>query len=993
MRAARQDHDLNDSEFESILGHQHQRPNDNRRDMVHAAHGRARSQRGFLFLAFFGIVAFFAAVRSGALQLDMNVKVGDVQPKNKHADAPPTIVESGSSSSNGGVPVRSTGSPIAPSPTQAKIVITPSPVKSPTKAPIKIAITAAPVVVDVVVKSNEEGGDGSPSPAIDAAAAVEITTEAPTILKKETPNPTSAPQISKTKDSGEINTILNSYNDNKGNPSKKGSKGVNDASYWGQWELTEHASFQSQKRESFCKNVQNCDVPNTAFPINSWQRDAKYVEQFLLEGLKLVNRTKEAIYAEYGAGYPLTEEIRQRREVMFRTGILNCTAAETSQDINKMAPAGGRGGWMCESSLDGLVRRILHAIITQDDFTIALGGHSVAAGHDNHFAQSYLHQSHRVLEPVFARLGIQLTSRNLAHGGLGTLQSSLGSGDIYGRENDILMWDSSMTESRGSDAYIELFHRQAVLSGNRVPFFLDEQGYYDFMGFAIKYDADVASFSRAGDQGFLVSTSEQQVKSLPWASQYHLCDPQADANFKQACNVWERKYDITCWVDRDDFTPPTKQLDKIRTSNHPRHQVLQAQGRGIAMMVLTGLEHALLRWRNELSSNSSNNNAIPLPSEEYWHVAEHYQKIRDNVSSDGGVCAEMLRESKMFPERVCTTPMKGRTQFTPRTNPDESSLLSIMKDFQPNSTKYSKELLYEGPDVPNPSLAIPEGEIDVRLIASTGKSDLNLVNHRNRNRAKRKHRKLASAFLSSTSSTLARNRNLAAPQIEQSSLWYPTDGLEVGFCDGSTDSYNCKRNAQNDCLLYGHNDDRQGIMGDGYSDWVVFNLHDVTEGIIMVKVHAWYHKVIIGKLNPLTEGMDVDGARSLLRGSSSSVSTADVEGDESWSSLLMSWESDEEDGLDYHYDQERYLKADPEQVMPDTFKFDFALNGKITTYDKQKFWEVITNPQRVVQLFTLLDQQPNWVQKNYPDGNVEVAFRLRDCGRDQMMHITHLYWA
>ena len=142
--------------------------------------------------------------------------------------------------------------------------------KSPTKAPIKIAITAAPVVVDVVVKSNEEGGDGSPSPAIDAAAAVEITTEAPTILKKETPNPTSAPQISKTKDSGEINTILNSYNDNKGNPSKKGSKGVNDASYWGQWELTEHASFQSQKRESFCKNVQNCDVPNTAFPNNSW---------------------------------------------------------------------------------------------------------------------------------------------------------------------------------------------------------------------------------------------------------------------------------------------------------------------------------------------------------------------------------------------------------------------------------------------------------------------------------------------------------------------------------------------------------------------------------------------------------------------------------------------------------------------------------------------------------------------------------------------------
>jgi hypothetical protein len=40
----------------------------------------------------------------------------------------------------------------------------------------------------------------------------------------------------------------------------------------------------------------------------------------------------------------------------------------------------GNGGWTTTRSFKGLVRRLLHAMITQDTFTVVLGGHSAAVG-------------------------------------------------------------------------------------------------------------------------------------------------------------------------------------------------------------------------------------------------------------------------------------------------------------------------------------------------------------------------------------------------------------------------------------------------------------------------------------------------------------------------------------------------------------------------------------------------------------------------------------
>jgi hypothetical protein len=51
-------------------------------------------------------------------------------------------------------------------------------------------------------------------------------------------------------------------------------------------------------------------------------------------------------------------------------------------------------------------------------------------------------QFHKIMYPVFARLGVKLITRNMGQGGLGTIQAGLGSGSIYGDEVDLLLWDS-----------------------------------------------------------------------------------------------------------------------------------------------------------------------------------------------------------------------------------------------------------------------------------------------------------------------------------------------------------------------------------------------------------------------------------------------------------------------------------------------------------------------------------------------------------------------
>ena len=202
---------------------------------------------------------------------------------------------------------------------------------------------------------------------------------------------------------------------------------------WGHWSFVDPKADQRPTEELYAKYPYR-DVPGDAFPSTAWQRDPEYLAAFLPEAKALVTRALEAILAEYGHG-PDDEPGKSFEE---RSRMFSISFVE-----EKLPREGGNnGGFTTEKSFNGLARRILHAIMTEDSFVLAMGGHSSAAGHGNAFQQAYTPQFQRTVEPVFSRLGVQSLARSIAYGGMGTLQTSFGSGDILGSDLDMLVWDS-----------------------------------------------------------------------------------------------------------------------------------------------------------------------------------------------------------------------------------------------------------------------------------------------------------------------------------------------------------------------------------------------------------------------------------------------------------------------------------------------------------------------------------------------------------------------
>lgn len=210
---------------------------------------------------------------------------------------------------------------------------------------------------------------------------------------------------------------------------------------WGTWTLVDSTN---RPMDDFYAKYPTRDVPRQQFPSNAWQTDTGYLAEFLPEALKLVERAQEAILAEYGQ----TEGSFEDRSEMFAMETFGTLEGTGPYIITKgeagwrKDSSGERGGWTTTQSFHGLKRRLLHAVMTEDSFIVALGGHSAAAGHGNHFEQSAALQVGWILEPVFARLGVRHESKNFANGGLGTIQHGLAAASVYGPSIDMLWWDS-----------------------------------------------------------------------------------------------------------------------------------------------------------------------------------------------------------------------------------------------------------------------------------------------------------------------------------------------------------------------------------------------------------------------------------------------------------------------------------------------------------------------------------------------------------------------
>jgi hypothetical protein len=209
-------------------------------------------------------------------------------------------------------------------------------------------------------------------------------------------------------------------------------------------------------------------------------------------------------------------------------------------------------------------------------------------------------QFHKVMRPIFERLGVKLITRNISHGGMSTIQGAMGSASIYGDEIDLILWDSGMTERVAE--HTDLFLRQALIAGKRVPVVWGAGVPFDLLRMLHEEaDADVGEFGK-GTADLPVTENEGQMMTLPWGYQGMKCLSER----KDLCE--DNKYKATCWIDRPDGIKPKQKQPKNpsgQVSWHPGWRAHQLHGRVIAFAVLEALQVAINTWSEATLSKSA----------------------------------------------------------------------------------------------------------------------------------------------------------------------------------------------------------------------------------------------------------------------------------------------------------------------------------------------------------------------------------------------------
>jgi len=369
----------------------------------------------------------------------------------------------------------------------------------------------------------------------------------------------------------------------------------------------------------------------------------------------------------------------------------------------------------------------------------------------------------------------------------------------------------------------------------------------------------------------------------------------------------------------------------------------------------------------------------PPLDDEWWHVTDYYENIRQkvqNAASSSGACFENEGD---LPVRVCNTPLQARSLFTPRANPAQTSLSTIFKPAPTNGYVPHNEntLMYEGPDVHNPCYDLPADAVDVLSIVSGRRRRLTDTGEwiPVEEEVEEDIQQQQLPYSSRVFPTTPRRVNVTRPaspssarnlkdEIVMGQGWQVIDE-KAGECDGSYYAI-CGREKSNPCPMIGHHDSRGSVVGNEWAGWLVMELPDLREGIIILKVVTYLGE----EANTRTAG---------------------------WTSVNNERRLEvEEDGVNVD-DEAPKSEEKPEQgrrrtglsEWPDGTIFDFAIDGKITSLNKEQFIEKRKKVQRVMEVLTLLDD-PNFTSS---PKTVEVAIRMRNCGRQCTLALTHVYWA
>jgi hypothetical protein len=613
------------------------------------------------------------------------------------------------------------------------------------------------------------------------------------------------------------------------------------------------------------------------------------------------------------------------------------------------------------------------------------------------------------LEPVFAHLGVEFRSYNFAQGGMGTFQQALAGMDLRGKDADMLIWDSSMTEK--NPPLTNFFFRQGLLAGNRAPFL-----YSGYGADPAPFEAIGASVGGYGELRYSpITMSEEQAKTLPWAARYNKCGPGAEA----LCGAQE--YDGKCWVERDDFTP-VKQQDLVggQAKWHPGPKKHRARGRALALSVLFMLQHALNKW-DELGNASG----YPL-AQEHWHVTDYYNGIKEKVPTVGGCYGVYtigqtrrgLRETNQtelgigrrldlegeWPRRLCNTPMQGRSLWGPRNNPMETSLLSILKpnaygDLDPKireNPAYMKGPDYSPPDLAAPWSTPPEPEVNPWEIAGSRRLEKNVhaSNPKQMNSGNFLSGIEVDVLPSAEEEAMARGtlnstalRILAEdPDALLQGLGFEVQWGKPGVCDGSTHAW-CDRRADEPCLYSGAQDNRGMICFNPLSGWVIFEVKNVKHGFIGARVEAWQGAGNVG----LTTGWNEvnNGGKGNYAKYGLERHLLQKEQNERDARYLEEMAKDIVEDILLDDSSRRRLGKGQSCGMSGEYIFEFAINGKIVaSWDKDQFCQHYTRTGYNLDLIKFMDDEAM-------TGDFELAMRMspEHSNKKGTMCITHLYWA
>jgi hypothetical protein len=439
---------------------------------------------------------------------------------------------------------------------------------------------------------------------------------------------------------------------------------------------------------------------------------------------------------------------------------------------------------------------------------------------------------------------------------------------------------------------------------------------------------------------------------MPWAT---VCI-QSTKEFGQECRQ-TYEYRGQCWINRTDVIVTQKQNAEPegRAKWHPGIRKHKLTSRILAFPILQALREAIVIWME------ADNYIL---NDDVWHMSSYYENIRSKVMKlprSIGFCY-----SSALPDGLCQYRIQGRTEFTPRVNPSETSIRSILKQSSQILSLRPVKNVYDPPDVHNPMLDVPRNAIDYINIVENGIDYQSTM--RRRDEVLAMEQKLHDGNKESRNNSIP-NHNLFPP----GQGWSLDSVASADNCDGSYYGF-CGRGTDNHCLLYGHHDYRGGLLFDGYSGWLSMTLSNMTHGIIMIKIEDWHGT---GE-NKRTDGWTHENNNSNKEAASSSIiRTAKISPD------LPHYHHH------HHHDRDRSLKQGPPPFCDD-FAFDFAIDNTVTTWNQQQWQEHELAIQRVVQIWTLLDD-PTYTNGQVRD--VELSIRQRGCGRIRTFSLTHVYWA